>query len=98
MTRQVSTVVSGALTWGGSKQENSRKAQGRKEQLGAGKSWQTGGSAGSCSAMKSQTRGKYLLKPTFAPPEGTEGRLLSSFGFYFFGLFGCSVVLFQYCF
>lgn len=48
--------------------------------------------------MKSQTQGKYLLKARFAPPEGTEGSLFSSFVFYFFYLFGCSVILFQYYF
>lgn len=45
--------------------------------MGLVKSWQTGGSAGSRSAMKSQTQGKYLLKARFAPLEGTEGSLFS---------------------
>lgn len=94
VARQATTVVSGALTWW----KILGRLRGEKSSSGLVKSWQTGGSVGSRSAMKSQTQGKYLLKPRFAPPEGTEGSLFSSFVLYFFCLFGCSVVLFQYYF
>lgn len=51
--------------------------------MGLVKNWQTCGSVGGHSAMESQTQGKHFLKPRFAPPEGTEGSLLSSFVFLF---------------
>lgn len=94
---QTGTAVSGALFSGESRSIFGR-LEGERSSLGLVKSWQTGGSVGSRSAMKSQTQGKYLLKASFAPPEGTEGSLFSSFVFYFFCLFGCSVILFQYYF